>query len=65
MSRHNKLALNRDLIKISHIEIWRRGPISRQSFREAEFLVGFEEASYIILSLVVWADSLMTGLCCN
>ena len=32
-------------------------------FKEVESLVGFEEASYTILSLVVLADSLMTGLC--
>ena len=63
MSPHNKIGLNRDLTKISHVEFWRRGPISRQSYREAEFLVGFEEASYTILSLVASADSLMTGLC--
>ena len=29
-----------------HTEFWRGRPVSRQSFREAEFLVGFEEASY-------------------
>ena len=48
---------------ISHNEFWRGGPVFRQSFREAEFLAGFEEASYTILTLVVSADSLMTGLC--
>ena len=63
MSPHNKIGLNRDLTKTSHIEFWRGGPVFRQSFRETEFLVGFQEASYAILTLVVSADSLMTGLC--
>ena len=61
----HKIGLNRDLTKIPHTGFWRGRPISGQSFREAEFLVGFEEASCTILSLVVSADSLMTGLCCK
>ena len=40
-----------------------RRTCSRQSFREAELFVGSEEASYTILSLVVLADSLITGMC--
>ena len=40
MSKHNKIGSNRDLTKVSHIEFWREGPVSRQSFREAEVLVG-------------------------
>ena len=60
ISPHNKIGLNRDLTKISYIEFWRGEPISWQSFREEEFLFGFEEASYMILSLLVLADSLMT-----
>ena len=62
-SPHNKIGLNCYLTKISHIEIWRVGPVSRQLFREAEFLVGFEEVLYTILSLVLLTDSLMTDLC--
>ena len=63
ISPHNKIGLNHDLTKISHIELWRGGLVSRQSLREAEFLVDFEKAPYKILSLVVSAHSLMTGLC--
>ena len=63
ISSHNKIGLNRDLTKISRIEFWRGRPISRQSFRETEFLVASEEASYMILSLVVSADFLMAGPC--
>ena len=58
MSPHNKIGLNHDLTKISHIEFCRGWP-----YREAEFLIVFEEASYTILSLVVSADSLRTGTC--
>ena len=63
MSPHTKIGLNRDLTEISHIEFWSRAPVSRQSFSEAEFLVGFDGPSYTILSLSVSDDSLMTGLC--
>ena len=59
MSSHKMIGLNHDLTKISNIEFWRGAPISRQSSREAEFFVGFEEALYAILSLVVSVDFLM------
>ena len=62
MSPHKKIGLNRYMIKMSHIKFWRGGPVARQSSREVEFLVGFEEASYTILSLVVSVDSLLAGL---
>ena len=63
ISPPSKIGLNHDRTKISHIEFWRGGTVSSQSFREAEFLVGFEEALYTILSLVVSTDSLMIHLC--
>ena len=50
ISQLNKIVLNLDLTKISHTEFWRAGPVSRQSFRKAQFFAGFEEASYTILS---------------
>ena len=62
MSPYNKISLNRHLTNISHIQFWRGESVSRQSLSETEFLVGFKEASYTILSLVVSADSLIIGL---
>ena len=55
----NKIGFNLYLTRLSHCKFWRKEPVSKHSFRENEFLVGFEETSYTIVSFIILADVYM------